>query len=725
MQSNTTITLPVAGMDCASCAAHIETAVKQLPGVTQVQVLVAAERATVTYNPEQVGRDQIVGAIGQAGYRVPDTGASTVVVEAAPPATRQKVGTIIGWGVLGIVALVVVIAALGEQLGIFDAVLDRLPWWVPALAVVVGGWPVLRGVVQAALRRQVTSHTLMTVGVVAAIAIGEWTTAALIMFFMRFADYLEDLTTGRSRQALQRLLALQPAMAHVLRDGQEVVVPIAQVSVGERVVVRPGERIPVDGRVIDGQASVNQAPITGESIPVDKRSGAAVFAATIAQGGFLTIETTKAASDTTFARIVRLVEEAEAQKAPVQRFADRFSTYYLPIVLTIAIVTYVVTGQVLNAVAVLVVACSCAIALATPVVVLASVGTAAQRGLLIKGGVAIEQLARVNTLVVDKTGTLTRGAPQVTDLVPLGMTEDALLRVVATLEGRSEHPLARAMVMAADARGIAHSTLDAWTSLAGRGVVGVVEGQEWVIGNRQLLAERTSPLTAAQEDQAQALEQHGKTVFFVATHNRVVGLVAVADVLRSEVPAALAALTQLGVRRMVLLTGDNERVAASVAGELGLEYRANLLPEEKIAAVTELQHQGATVLMIGDGVNDAPALAQADVGMAMGVAGTDVALEAADVALMRDDWQMVPEAIRLSRRARRTIRQNLGFTALYNVVGLTLAAVGILPPVWAAAAQSLPDVAMMLNSARLLRLCGVAHVGEREHPMQPVHRSVS
>jgi Cd2+/Zn2+-exporting ATPase/Cu+-exporting ATPase len=701
MSTKTTITLPVAGMDCTSCAAHIEDAVRKLPGVEHVQVLVAAERATVTYDPAYVERTQIVGAIQHAGYQVPDDTNTELVTTHAP--SERTVSSLIGWGVLGMVALVVVVASLGEQLGVLDRVVERVPWWLPAAAVAIGGYPVFTGVIQAALRRQVTSHTLMSVGVLAAAAIGEWTTAALIVFFMRFADYLEDMTTGRSRQALQKLVALQPATAIVLRDGREVAVPVAQVQVGERVLVRPGERIPVDGRVADGQASVDQAPITGESIPVDKSVGDSVFAATIAQGGFLSIETTKPARDTTFARIVRLVEEAEAQKAPVQRFADTFSTYYLPVVLTIAVVTFLVTGQILNAVAVLVVACSCAIALATPVVVLASVGNAAQRGLLIKGGMALEQLARIDTLVVDKTGTLTRGEPQVTDLVPFGMTEDALLRAVATLESRSEHPLARAMVQAADRRGLAPGTVEQFTSLAGRGIVGMVEGTPWAVGNRRLLTERAITLDAAQEHAAQALETRGKTVFFVAANQRLVGLVALADVLRSDVKEALAELAPLGIRQVVLLTGDNERVAASVAAELGITYRANLLPEDKIAAVKELQHAGAAVMMIGDGVNDAPALAQADVGMAMGVAGTDVALEAADVALMRDDWRMVPEALRIGKRGRRTIRQNIGFTALYNVVGLTLAAVGILPPVWAAAAQSLPDVAIMFNSARLLR----------------------
>ncbi len=723
MSTTTTITLPVAGMDCASCAVHVEEAVKKLPGVEKVQVLVAAERATVTYNPEQLGREHIINAIGEAGYSVPDATRAEVVEAQAP--SQHQVSSIIGWGVLGIVALVVIVASLGEQLGLLDRFVERLPWWIPAAAVAIGGYPVFKSVIQSALRKQVTSHTLMSVGVLAAVAIGEWTTAALIVFFMRFADYLEDLTTGRSRQALQKLVALQPATAKVLRDGREVDVSVAQVGLGERVMVRPGERIPVDGRIVDGQASVDQAPITGESIPVDKRVGDTVFAATIAQGGFLTIETTKRATDTTFARIVRLVEEAEAQKAPVQRFADKFSTYYLPVVLTVAVITFLVTGQVLNAVAVLVVACSCAIALATPVVVLASVGNAAQRGLLIKGGMALEQLARVDTLVVDKTGTLTRGQPQVTQLVPFGMSEETLLQAVATLESRSEHPLARAMVRAADERGIEHSTVEQFTSLSGRGIVGTVNGSEWAIGNRRLLNERTITLEATIDQAAQALETKGTTVFFVARNNAIVGLVGVADVLRNEVKKALREITTLGIKRVVLLTGDNERVAASVADELGIEYRANLLPEDKIAAVKALQETGAVVMMIGDGVNDAPALAQADVGMAMGMAGTDVALEAADVALMRDDWRMVPEALRIGKRGRRTIRQNLGFTALYNVVGLTLAAVGILPPVWAAAAQSLPDVVIMLNSARLLRNKGAARGIEREQTTRTVHQSVS
>jgi len=696
---DTSVELPIEGMDCADCAVHVQQAVGKVPGVRDVLVLLAAERATVTYDADRVTLDQLKAAVVEAGYRVrePSVGAEVQT-------SRRDVGQVVSWGVLSLVAAVVLVAALGERLGLFDRVMERLPWWVPALAILLGGWPVFRGVLQAARGRQVTSHTLMTVGVVASIAIGQWTTAALIVFFMRFGAWLEDLTTERNRQALKQLVGLQPATAHLLRDGREIKVSVAEVAVGDVVLVRPGERVPVDGRVIDGQAPVDQAPITGESVPVDKAVGDPVFAATVAQAGFLKVEATKVAGDTTFDRIVRLVEEAESHKAPVQRFADRFSTYYLPSVLLIALGTYLVSRNVVSAVAVLVVACACAIVIATPVVVLASVGTAARRGLLIKGGSALEQLARIDTVVMDKTGTLTHGRPRVTDVLPLnGLAEPELLRAVAAVESRSEHPLARAIVGAATERGIAPTEPDGFAPLPGRGLTGSVGGQPWAVGNRRLLAERGVALSDDQEERARALEAAGKTVFFAAAGGDVAGLVAVADTVRPEAKAALADLRRLGIRRLLLLTGDNERVAAAIAGELGVDYRAELLPEDKIAAVKALQAGGARVMMVGDGINDAPALAQADVGVAMSVAGTAVAVEAADVALLRDDWRLVPEAIRIGRRGVRTIRQNLAFTALYNVAGLSLAALGVLPPVWAAAAQSLPDVAIMLNSARLLR----------------------
>lgn len=537
----TTIDLLIAGMDCEDEVMHIEEAVGKLAGVQEVHALLAAERTTVVFDPNLVSVDQIKAAIGEAGCSVREDMAGET-----SEASRRDVGQIIGWGALGMVAAVVLVAALGERLGLFNEALSRLPWWVPALAILAGGWRVLLGVLQAARRGEVTSHTLMTAGVLASVIIGQWTTAALIMFFMRFADWLEELTTQRSRNALKQLVALQPATARVLRDGREVEVPVANVAVGEVVMVRPGERIPVDGQVVDGQAPVDQAPITGESVPVDKGLGDAVFAATVAQAGFLKVQTTKAAGDTTFARIVRLVEEAEAQKAPVQRLADRFSTYYLPAVLVIGLATYLITGQVVNAVAVLVVACACAIVMATPVVVLASIGNAARQGILIKGGIALEQLARIDTVVMDKTGTVTLGQLRVTDVVPLnGWVADDLLRAMAAVESRSEHPIAKAIVHAARQRGITHPEPEAFTPLPGRGLVGTVGGRAWAVGNRRLLAERGLALTPEHEAQAQTLEAAGQTVFFAADGDGVAGLVAVADIVRPETRAALEELRRL------------------------------------------------------------------------------------------------------------------------------------------------------------------------------------
>lgn len=691
-----TLSLPIGGMDCGECALHVEHAIARLPGVDSVSVLLASERANVTFDPQQVNLDQIRRAVDAAGYTVRD---------AAPDQTAapsRDFGRTVGWGALAVVGLVVGVAVVGEALGLFDRVVDHIPWWVMAAVVLLGGWPIFKNVAQAALHRQITSHTLMTIGVAAAAFGGYWTTALLVVFFMRFGDLVEGMTTARSRQALQGLVALQPATARVLRDGVEVDVPLAEVAVGDVVAVRPGERIPVDGTVVEGHAPVNQAAITGESALVDKEPGDTVFAATMTDTGYLQVRATSVGADTTFARVLRLVEEAETHKAPVQRFADRFATYYTPLVLTLAALAWLITGQTLNAVAVLVVSCACAITLATPVVVLASVGAAARQGLLIKGGLALEGLAQVDTLVMDKTGTLTLGEPTVTDVTPLdGVAAPDLLRAVAAVEARSEHPLARAMARATNSDALPRP--DEFLPLPGRGVVGHLDGHEWAVGNRRLLAERHLSLDSAQEAVAADLETAGKTVFFAARDARVVGVVALADTVRPEVRAALDEVRGLGVTRLLLLTGDNERVAASLAHELGIEYRAGLLPQEKIAIVRELQTAGARVLMVGDGVNDAPALKQADVGIAMGGIGTDVAVEAADVILMRDDWRMVPEAMRLGRRAHGTIRQNLWFTAAYNTVGIALAFLGILPPVLAAAFQTVPDVAIMLNSARLGR----------------------
>jgi Cd2+/Zn2+-exporting ATPase/Cu+-exporting ATPase len=437
---------------------------------------------------------------------------------------------------------------------------------------------------------------------------------------------------------------------------------------------------------------------------VEKEPGAEVFAATICDRGALRVRVDRVGKDTTFGQILRLVEQADANKAPVQRFADRFTAYYIPVVIAVALATYAISGNTTAAVATVLVACSCAIAMATPTTVLAAVGWAARRGIVVKGGRYLEALAKVDVLVMDKTGTVTMGRPEVTAVLPVGpATEESVLGVAASLERRSEHPLADGIVRAAEKAGLVLEAPTSFEVYPGEGVVGELGGEGAMCGTERLLARLGVEVPEAIGERVATLAAGGKSVVLVTRAGRLAGVIALADTLRPEVAAAVEEIRALGIRRVILLTGDRTATAAAVAARLGIECEAELLPVEKIRVVERLQHEGHVVAMVGDGINDAPALAQADVGIAMGAAGTDAAIEAAHVALMRDDWRMVPEAIALGRRAFRVIAQNLWFTAAYNAVGILLAATGWLPPVGAAAAQSLPDVVVMLNSMRLLR----------------------
>ncbi|MBN1887507.1 MAG: cadmium-translocating P-type ATPase [Thermoflexales bacterium] len=688
-----TLQVPIAGMDCAECTLHVQHAIAALPGVESVNVFLASEKAVVRLDPALVELPAIRQAVEGAGYSVP-------AVESPQPAASTLGGftrpvlTLFGI-VFGAVLFIVVV---GEWLGLFEKITSRVPWVIGLAIVLVGGYPVFRKVVGAALRRQVTSHTLMTLGVIAALAVGQWATAVVVVFFMRVGDYAENFTTERARRAVKDLAAMAAQTARVERDGREVQVSIAEVHTGETVVVRPGEKIPVDGEVIDGQATVDQAAITGESMPVEAGPGAKVYAATIARLGHLRVRATHVGADTTFGRVVKMVEEAEAHRADVQRIADQFSAYYLPIVAGIAALTLVFRRDPLATAAVLVVACSCSFALATPIAMLASIGAGAKRGLLIKGGRYLELLARADVWLIDKTGTLTLGRPQVTDVVALnGLTDIELLSLAASAERYSEHPLAEAVRVAADERHVPLYELHDFEAVPGMGVRARVNGRAVAVGNRRMIAS-SSVVSVADE-----LEAQGKTLLFITRDGELVGVLAAADTLRPEVPESLAAVRVLGVRHIELLTGDNERTAAALAEKIGVRYRANLLPEDKIRVVKEYQAQGHVVVMVGDGVNDAPALAQAEVGVAMGAAGADIAIEAAHVALMREDWTLVPEVLRIARRTMRVVKMNLAFTTVYNVLGLSLAAFGILPPILAAAAQSLPDLGILGNSSRLLR----------------------
>ena len=599
---------------------------------------------------------------------------------------------------VSVAALLILVSIVGERMGLLERAFTQLPGWLAFLLVAVAGYPILSGLVRDVRRRRVTAHAVMALGLGAALAVGEYSTAVLIVFFMRAGEYIESFTVQRSRAAIRALTEAAPETATVRRGGQEQVIRATDVLPGDLAIVRPGQRIPVDGMVVEGRAEVNQAPITGESNPVTKKVGDKVFAASVNQLGYLEIRAEQVGSDTTFGRILHLVEQAQASKAPVQRLADKFSAYFIPIVLLAAGLAWLTTGKVMNAVAVLVVACACAIAIATPMAVAAAVGAGARRGILIKGGAYLEALARVDTLLVDKTGTLTFGTPGVTDVIPLnGWKREAVLRLATAVERYSEHPLAKAIVASAG-HGDDLQPVEEFQVVAGRGVSGAVESRLVRVGTAEWAA-----ASVEAERLTASLQEQGKTTVFVSVDGEVVGLVATADRVRPDVGEALRQLRELGIHRILMATGDTERVAANLAHSLGIEYVAEALPDEKINLVRKLQREGRRVAMVGDGINDAPALAAADVGIAMGAAGTAAAIEAADIALMADDWMQVPAAVRLARRTFRTIKQNLFVTAAYNALGIALAWVGVLPPIAAAAAQSFPDVVILLNSSRLLR----------------------
>jgi P-type Cu+ transporter len=500
-------------------------------------------------------------AVASAGnYSVPETSRLSSTALSGNNFNRRLVTLL---AVVFVIVLSVVV--VGEWFGLFETLNNLVPFPV---GVILGGWLVFRNVVQATLKRQVLSHTLMTLGVLAALAVGQWATAAIVVVFMRVGDYVERFTTESARRAVKELTAITPQTARVERDGVEQNIPVEQVQIGEMVIVRPGEKIPVDGDVLAGQATVGVG------------------------------------ADTTFDRVVKMVEEAEAHRADVQRFADKFSAYYLPVVAGLATLTFIISRNPLATAAVLLVACSCSIALATPVAMLASIGASAKRGLLIKGGKYLETLARADVLLVDKTGTLTLGQPEVTDVIPLnGLPTSEILKMVASAERYSEHPLAEAIRVAARAQNLTLTEPNSFEAIPGQGIRATLDGHQVAVGNRRLIqAARALPL-------AGELEAQGKTLLFVTRNEELVAVIAASDTLRLEVPAALAEARTIGIKHIELLIGDNERTAAALAAKLNVTYRANLLPERKIEVVKDYQTKGHVVVMVGDGVNDAPALA--------------------------------------------------------------------------------------------------------------------
>ncbi|MDO9542230.1 MAG: cation-translocating P-type ATPase, partial [Kiritimatiellia bacterium] len=553
-------------------------------------------------------------------------------------------------------------------------------------------------------KRKITVNVFVVVALIATMAVGEFRPAAIIVFIMAVAGALESYTLDKTRKSIRDLLDFAPQMATVRREGAEIIVPVAELQVGNVVVVKPGARIPVDGVVIAGASSVNQAPITGESMPVEKFVGSGVFSGTLNESGRLEIRTEKVGENTTLARIVHLVQEAQGTRAPIQNLADRFTTWFLPAVVVLAILAFFVTGDVKAAVSVLLVACPCAFAIATPTAVTAGVSNLARRAVLIKGGIFLELGHKIKHLLVDKTGTFTFGRPKVEGIISFnGKSEEEILRLACITEKYSEHPLARSILAAGKERKLDIPDPDHFASATGMGVEARWNTAKILVGKQAFLQEAGVSIVSHVEREIAKQSEQGRTAVLVAHNGAVIGLLAIADEIRPEIAKTIRLLKTMGVERITMLTGDHPRVAEAVAKVIGVDdFMAELLPEQKQEFVKVLQAEGHVVGMIGDGINDAPALALADVGIAMGAAGTDVAIETADVTLMNDNLSGVADFMWMSAKVMRRIKLNIFFSMIYNVIGLTLGVMGMMTPIIAVIFQEAGCVTVVFSSTLLL-----------------------
>ena len=746
--------LNIDGMTCASCVFHVEKALTEVPGVVEATVNLATQQATVRYLDVQL--DVFRDAVSDAGYTV--QGVADDQNEEADQERLARTGEIKAQRNRFLVAaglgIVIFLGSFREWFPWMPSFLQNW-YFLWALATPVQFWAgtqFYRAAWGAAKHRTTNMNTLIAVGTSVAYAYSAvvtvfpdlfaaegikitvyFDTAAIIISLIILGRFLEARAKGQTSDAIRKLMGLRPKTARVVRDGLDVDIPIGEVTVGDIVVVRPGESIPVDGEVVDGASAVDESMLTGESVPVEKTPGAPVFGATINKTGSFRFRTTKVGRDTALSRIITLVQEAQGSKAPIQRMADVVASYFVPAVIAIASLTFVVwlafgpdpafTFALLNFVAVMIIACPCALGLATPTAIMVGTGKGAENGILIRNAEALERAHKIQTVVLDKTGTLTQGKPVVTDILAEEISEDELLRLAASAERGSEHPLGEALVETAKEKGLALEEASHFEALPGHGILAQVNGSTVVLGNLALMQERDFSLNGL-EDRAQELSQQGKTPMFVAMDGAVVGIIAVADTLRPEAKEAVEAMHRIGLE-VIMLTGDNRRTAEAIASQVGIDrVLAEVLPDQKVDQIRALQAEGKTVAMVGDGINDAPALAQADVGIAIGT-GTDVAMEAADVTLMRANLNGIPRTIALSKATIRTIKQNLFWAFFYNTALIPVAAgvlylffadgsvpsnlryvlgdYGFLNPVLAAGAMALSSVTVVSNSLRLRR----------------------
>jgi len=575
--------------------------------------------------------------------------------------------------------------------------------WAYLAAAVTAGLPILRTCFESLRDRRISVEVLVAAAILTSLAVSQFQAGAVVAVMLLGGGVLEQLTIARARRSLANLLVTMPETALVRRGGQEVELPVSELCVGDRVITRPGERLAVDGTVVSGESAVDESPVTGESVPLDKGEGDKVFAGTINQTGMLEVEAQKVGQETTVARIVQLVEEAQASQAPIQRVADKAAQWYVPVALALAALVWALTGHISRGITVLIVFCPCALVLATPTAIIASIGHAARRVILVKGGEFAEAVGTIDVVAFDKTGTLTLGKPAVTGIVPLNSENVAgLLRLAASAERYSEHPLGVAIRRAAEERQIALFEPGGFRAVTGCGVEAQVDGKRVQVGRAEWMSKQAATFSSEALGRVAELETAGHTVIAVAVDGLVGGLIALRDVPRPEAREAVARLERQAIR-LVMLTGDNERVAKAIGAEVGIEaVHARLLPEDKLRLVRQWQQQGKRVAYIGDGINDGPALAAADIGIAMG-AGTDVALETSDIAFLSDDLTKMPEVVALSRRTLKVIRQNIAFSVFLNVLSVVAAGLGWLSPIGGAVIHGGGALAVILNAVRLLR----------------------
>lgn len=725
-----TLDVKVGGMTCGACSAAVERALKKVGGVVSANVNLATARAHVEYAEGSLDVAALKDAVVNAGYQVVEDSGEAEVSEAG---RKKDEAAALRLRLAVSVTLSVLIMAGGMlPFGLSDA---RMHVALLILATPVQFWAGLgfyRGAYKTLSHGSANMDVLIATGTSAAYFYSAavtfmpglfegydtsvyFDTSAMIIALILLGRFLEARSRGRASDAIRRLVRLKPMTARVMRDGAEAEVPVDDVMVGDVVVVRPGEKIPVDGVVVHGSSNVDEAMLTGESMPVEKSVGDGVFGATLNLTGSFRFEATKVGKDTVLAAIIRLVEEAQGSKAPIQRLADRVAGVFVPSVIGVAVLTFGVwmfsgasfTFSLMCFIAVLIIACPCALGLATPTAIMVGTGRAAEKGIIIKGGEVLERSASVNTVLLDKTGTITEGRPRVTDIVGLGgVSEKEVLAAVAPVEHLSEHPLARAVVERADRDGVAITEVVGFLALPGFGARGVSGGSEVIVGNERLMAERGVVLDGINEYTARFVAQ-GKTVLYAARDGAMIGLIAVSDTIKPGAEKAVARLKDMGLD-VYMLTGDTEAAAMYVGSLVGIDHViAGVLPEGKEREVERLQKEGRVVVMVGDGINDAPALARADIGVAIG-SGADVAVETSDMTLVKSELMDVAEAIAISRRTLRTIKQNLFWAFVYNVVGIPLAAGLLYPsfgillkPVVAAAAMAMSSVSVVTNSLRL------------------------